>query len=169
MQSALNISKYLLSKVNVERFEEIGDGISNLKIQKLLFYIQKTYFSVYEKKIFSDDAEAWRYGPVIPEVYHCFKKYGSNNIDIIEQKPFITSREPMSFEKLLVIDFVWDEYSKYSAGTLVDLTHRDEAWLQNYIPNINNTIPLQDLKDESLKNKFLAYKSSLEEISEMKI
>jgi len=169
MYQSLNISKYLLSKVNIERFEEIGDGISNLKMQKLLFYIQKTYFSVFKKAFFHEDIEAWRYGPVTPVIYHRFKKYNSNNIDIIEESEFIKSKEPLNFDDLLVIDFVWDKYAKYSAGTLVDMTHSDKAWIENYIPDVNNTIPLKHLRDDNLKSEFLKYKSSLENIAKITI
>jgi len=166
---ALEITKHLLSKVNIERYEDIGDGISNLKIQKLLFYIQKTSYSVYEKPFFTDKMEAWQYGPVIPTIYHEFKKYRSNNIDVIETQDFINSKLALDKEQLLIIDFVWDSYNKYSAGGLVDLTHNDIAWKKNFIPNLNHSIDLNDLKDKAHKNDFLAYQQELENISNLKL
>jgi len=169
MQNSLEISKYLLAKINIERFEDIGDGISNLKIQKLLFYAQKTYVSVYGKGFFNDDIEAWRYGPVVPQAYHYFKKYNSYNIDIVNEREFITNKEPLAFDDLLIVDFVWDKYAKYSAGALVDITHTDKAWRDNYFPNVNNTIPLSHLRDEKLENEFLAYKNALQNISELRL
>ena len=72
-------------------------------------------------------------------------------------------------DSLLIIDFVWDTYNKFSAGALVDLTHQDIAWKKNYIPNLNYSINLNDLKDETHKAEFLAYKQELESISNIRL
>ena len=167
MYDSLDISKVLLSKINTERFETIGDGISNLKLQKLLFYIQKTSVSVFDNILFSDEMQAWQYGPVAPKAYHRFKAYQNGNIDIIDERDFIEASPTLSFNELLVVDFVWDRYSQYSAGKLVDLTHQDKAWIDNYIPGINNHIEKKDLKDKELEKSFNDYLVSLETASEL--
>jgi len=166
---AIEISKCLLSKVNIERFETIGDGISNLKLQKLLFYIQKTSISVLEKQMFVDNIQAWDYGPVVPTTYHRFKKYQNENIDVISESELLNKKVILSFDELLIIDFVWDTYSQYSAGKLVDITHQDKAWINNYIPRLNNIIEFDDMKDMQLKQRFEDYKISLETISRISI
>ena len=45
MMSALQIAKYFVSLVD----EEAGDSISNLKLQKLLYYAQGGYLAYYGK------------------------------------------------------------------------------------------------------------------------
>ncbi len=34
-----------------------------------------------DKPLFEDDIQAWAYGPVVPNVYHEYKKYNFNYID----------------------------------------------------------------------------------------
>ena len=61
----------------------INDGlpISNLQLQKILYYIQKRYLTD-NKTAFDDDFEAWQFGPVIPLVYYKYSGFGAMPIDI---------------------------------------------------------------------------------------
>ena len=61
-------------------------GISNLKLQKVLYFIQ-AYFLTKKKDhtpCFDEKIEAWDFGPVVPEAYHEYKQYGSGDIPTIE-------------------------------------------------------------------------------------
>ncbi len=61
-------------------------GVSNLKLQKLLYFIQ-AYFLTNKKDntpCFDEKIEAWDFGPVVPEAYHEYKQYGSGDIPNIE-------------------------------------------------------------------------------------
>ena len=44
---------------------EQGEPISNLQLQKILYFIQGEYLSKIGKPLFEADFEAWQYGPVI--------------------------------------------------------------------------------------------------------
>jgi uncharacterized phage-associated protein len=44
---------------------DIGDVISNLKLQKLLYYAQGFYLAIYGKALFEEDIVAWEHGPVV--------------------------------------------------------------------------------------------------------
>lgn len=159
---AIEVAKHLLSRVNKERFEMVGDGISNLKMQKLLYFIQKTHYSVYHEPFFDDSIEAWQYGPVIPTIYHHFKEYGRDNIDIFKLGDFLQHKEKLTISQIGVVDFVWDRYYQYSAGALVDISHQDQCWIDN-IGN-NGTITLEELKSDSIKEEFLKYEKILNEL-----
>ena len=156
---ALNISKYFLSKINREDFEELGEGISHLKLQKILFYTQKVFYSTYKEPIFKDEIEAWKHGPVISKVYQEFKEFDGNNIDIFKIEDKINQKEQISADTLFVIDFIWDKYNQYDAWALRDKTHREEEWINNYIEGMNNTISLKELYSEDLKKEFKEYKA----------
>ena len=62
MYTAINLSKYIVFKCI-----EDGHPISNLQLQKILYYIQKD-FLCRDDLAFSDDIEAWQFGPVVPNV-----------------------------------------------------------------------------------------------------
>ena len=89
--SALDVAKYIIDKCTTEH-----DAISNLQLQKILYYIQK-WFLQNGLIAFDDDFEAWQFGPVVPSVYNQYSSFGgtpirlkynivldSNNMDIID-------------------------------------------------------------------------------------
>ncbi|MPM52437.1 hypothetical protein SDC9_99196 [bioreactor metagenome] len=97
--------------------------ISNLKLQKLLYYVQ-AYFAV-QKNIpcFNEDIEHWRHGPVVREVYSEYKSYF--NDDITEKRSVADIEEN---DKLLINEVV-DSYYKYGPWDMVRKTHKEEPWV----------------------------------------
>lgn len=53
-----------------------GSFISNLKLQKLLYYAQAWHLAAFRERFFEGDFEAWIHGPVLPDIYLKFKNYG---------------------------------------------------------------------------------------------
>lgn len=101
------------------KYEEL---ISNLKLQKLLYYMQGFHLAVFNEPLFEDKIEAWQYGPVVPCVYNKYKEHGTNGI-FPEQEPIIlTVDEENLFHK------VYEVYGVYNAIGLMKLTHKEEPW-----------------------------------------
>lgn len=73
---ALEIAKYIITK-----YVNIGKPISNLKLQKLLYFVQGLALCTLERPAFDEEIIAWKYGPVVPEVYFEFSMYGALDID----------------------------------------------------------------------------------------
>lgn len=71
MYKALNLSKYIVNKCVAD-----NHPISNLQLQKILYYIQEDFVRRGELA-FSDDIEAWQFGPVVPNVYYYYCGNGS--------------------------------------------------------------------------------------------
>ncbi|HEN5507481.1 TPA: SocA family protein, partial [Legionella pneumophila] len=99
-------------------FQEHGEPLTNLKLQKLLYYAQGWYLALYNKPLFDDKIEAWVHGPVIPAAYHSFKQYGYG---LIDEKPSFPNLSPKIRSHL---DEVIDVYGSYSAFELEHLTHQ---------------------------------------------
>ncbi|HUZ03805.1 MAG TPA: type II toxin-antitoxin system antitoxin SocA domain-containing protein, partial [Acidobacteriaceae bacterium] len=59
--SASDIAKYFIAS-----FQKKNKAISNLKLQKLLYYAQAWHLALYGSPLFSDSIEAWVHGPVVP-------------------------------------------------------------------------------------------------------
>lgn len=98
-----------------------------------------------------DKVEAWKYGPVIPSVYHSFKQYKNSAIeketeimewdDKTKAISFITPRLTDAQAKKIV-EMVWKRYIGFSDSELVTLTHRPGTpWSICYIPEQNVPIP----------------------------
>lgn len=116
----LDIAKKIIASTNIE----LGDSITNLKLQKLLYYMQGYYLAVFAKPLFDEDIEAWMYGPVVPSVYDYYCKYERNAIPVDTSAKVITL--PDNEEDL--INEILDLYSRYSASALVDMTHKEMPW-----------------------------------------
>lgn len=74
MYDAVELAKYIVSKCIKDEHP-----ISNLQLQKILYYIQKRFVDE-GTRTFSDEIEAWRFGPVVPNVYYFFCDSGSMSI-----------------------------------------------------------------------------------------
>ena len=70
--SAFDLARYVLKKCIDE-----DHPISNLQLQKILYYIQECFLKEKDRKAFSEPIEAWQFGPVIPKVYDEYCIYGS--------------------------------------------------------------------------------------------
>ena len=152
MYSALDVARYVVNYSNKKKY-----GISNLKLQKILYFIQ-AYFMIQGKKdgCFYDTIEAWDFGPVVPVVYREYKRYGSCNIptietyydfdDVWELKENVFNEEIISKEDRKLIETVVDRFSNFSATDLVTLTHKQAPWEQAYVPYQNNIITNDEIR-----------------------
>lgn len=75
MYDALEISKYIIDKCTAEKHP-----ITNLQLQKILYFLQKKNLVTFGKCLFDNDIEAWQFGPVVPEVYYQYCGFGSSRI-----------------------------------------------------------------------------------------
>jgi len=116
--SALDIAKYMVEKCARE-----DSPISNLQLQKILFYIQKDYLKR-ESKLFDDYFEAWKFGPVIPNVYYSFCEFGGMPI-----VPLEIYNVSIDVETKETIDPIIEEKRKLFPWDLVNDTHKKGgAW-----------------------------------------
>lgn len=116
---AVYIARKVINMTNTEQ----GDSITNLKLQKLLYYLQGFWLAYYGVPLFVDDIEAWMYGPVVPSVYDAFKERGNRAIEPTEEElPLDTADEESFFRE------VYDTYSQFSAVALMGMTHGEAPW-----------------------------------------
>ncbi|MDO8492735.1 MAG: DUF4065 domain-containing protein [bacterium] len=122
--TAENVAKYLiyLASQGFVGDNKEREGITNLKLQKVLYFAQAYYLSKVGRPLFSDNIEAWAYGPVVPEVYHKFKSKGSNPIICEEDKSSLSNEDKEILKK------VWGTFGGYSASKLVDIAHAHTPW-----------------------------------------
>lgn len=120
MLSAFDVAAYFLSSVD----EEHDEGLSNLKLQKLVYYAQGFNLALFGEPLFSEDIEAWTHGPVVPELYQAYKRYGSDSIpapDSIDLSKFGTRTTEL-------LDEIYQVFGQFSAWGLRNLTHNEPPW-----------------------------------------
>jgi uncharacterized phage-associated protein len=124
---ANDIAKHILALSN----PEVGDLISNLKLQKLLYYAQGFHLALYDQPLFSEDIYAWQYGPVVPEVYHEYKALGA---DVIPAPEVVDVQ--VDSKVIDLIEEVYEVYGQFSALKLMDMTHNETPWKNTPINGI---------------------------------
>ncbi len=123
------------------------DPINNLKLQKVLYYLEARFLVEKRISLFKEDIEKWRYGPVVPKVYFRFNHLGAEAIESV----------PIDFDFMLLLDdsFTFDDIEpkernfsfssedeemivntieslwKYDPFSLVDETHKHRTWLED--------------------------------------
>lgn len=127
MVNAKNIASYLISKSS--KLDENND-LTNLKLQKILYFAQVENIKKNDAKLFSDDIEAWQYGPVVREVYDWLKSCGAYTITSFDVELDMGN---VKDEVKQFLDTIWEKYNKYSAWHLVEKTHSPKsAWSTTY-------------------------------------
>lgn len=123
MYSAIDVARYIIDHCNRN-----GQTISNLKLQKILYFIQAEFLIVQDKPCFQEQIEAWDFGPVVPEVYRHYKVYGSAAIPSLRSEDYC----PFSKKDKILADGIIDECANYSASELTEYTHNQSPWITAY-------------------------------------
>lgn len=109
--------------------------LTNLKLNKLVYFAQAVFLRKYGEPLFDDEIQAWAYGPVEPMVYYAFNQFGSGVIRGSRETPDLSERA------VGVVREVMDTFGRLTAFDLVRISHRDgSAWKSVYEPRANNPI-----------------------------
>jgi uncharacterized phage-associated protein len=127
MATARDVAKYFLMRSDPDS----GDTISNLKLQKLLYYAQGFHLAVFGEALFPEPIVAWRHGPAVRCVYATYAGYSSGGIEPPEN--FDPTVIPAQSRDLL--DEVYTTYGQYSAWRLRDMTHNEAPWCDAWSPD----------------------------------
>jgi uncharacterized phage-associated protein len=119
LTTASEIADYFIYVAN-----ETGSYLSNLKLQKLLYYAQAWHLALYGLPLFREDFEAWIHGPVIPSLYKKYHQFGWRPILQEVQKP------QLSDELQAFLDEVTEEYFLLDTLELEMMTHREAPWIE---------------------------------------
>lgn len=146
MNNALSVANKIIELANSER-----EPLDHLKLGKLV-YLAHGYGLVFlnggsllDSRF--DEVQAWKYGPVIPSVYHTFK-YKKNNPITPDDYAFDAQNEGNAIFKLngelenKIVKAVWDKYKGFDGMFLVNLLHREGTpWKLCYVEGKNSIIP----------------------------
>jgi len=150
--TSLDIATWFIYKTNAEKKEsqaindnyEVYEGLTHLKLQKLLYYAQGLSLAINEKPLFNDKIEAWEHGPVVSKVFNSFSKKGRQEISIQDSPCDIEAlREIEADEKTReILNLTYDNFAIYTAWQLRNMTHiKNGPWDKFYEKGKNKKIP----------------------------
>lgn len=124
--TAMNMAKYIIDKCTKDQHP-----ISNLQLQKILYYVQKAFLQS-GKVAFGDDIEAWQFGPVVPEVYYQYCGFGAMPIRM-------NYEVDISDKDVSRIDPIVEIKRSLNPWDMVEDTHMDgKAWAEIYNNGLGN-------------------------------
>ncbi len=143
-----------------------SESLTPLKINKLTFFSHGWMLGTHSSPLIYEDVEAWQYGPIIPSIYHSFKRYGRNVVEVgtyFQKNEDCIKEYKASNEKLFnpselgIMKDVIEHYSYLSHGKIIGITHKkDSPWKKCYDKNKHHiVIPdslIQDYYGKFIKN-----------------
>jgi uncharacterized phage-associated protein len=103
---------------------ERGEILTNLKLQKLIYYAQAWYLVLKKCPLFEEDFEAWVHGPVLPSQYFRFSRYSWHPITDELSKPQIKAAIDSHLCEVV------DVFGSETAVALELMTHREGPWIK---------------------------------------
>jgi uncharacterized phage-associated protein len=125
---AQTIAKWFIAWAEAE-----DEELSNLKLQKLLYYAQGHHLATRHQRLFTDGIQAWSHGPVVPDVYHEYKDFKNASIKLPDTDPF--TWEDVDSATADFLSQVWNTYGGFSAGRLRNMTHEESPWKSHWTPD----------------------------------
>ena len=158
-----HIANYFLWIAEKENIKDV----TPMKLIKLVYFGYAWCYAVFDRKLFNERVEAWLYGPVIPSIYHEFKRFGSLPISSYAID-FSLETEELSYpivkgddkDALQILNAVWEVYKHKTGTELSTITHEpDSPWNHAYAQGENT--PMEDDKIiERATQAILKYKVS---------
>src|ERR1035437_3888389 len=93
--------------------------LTNLKLQKILYYTQCANLSRTGERLFDNTFEAWQHGPVLPKIYKLYSKYKAQPID----KPAEFDKHLIPGETKTLFNAIYSYFGQFDAWKLRDMTH----------------------------------------------
>lgn len=127
MSYALNT----IANAFIRKAQQEGRGdLTPMKLLKLVYIAHGWSLGLNNKPLFLEEVEAWKYGPVIRELYHSVKHYKNRPIEHPLPEPTETA---IDSKDQALLDRVWEVYGSKDGITLSSITHRDGSpWSETW-------------------------------------
>lgn len=141
MEKIVDVAKYISKKYRTEK----ECFIDQMKLHKILFFIQKESFSRLQKEMFKEDFQGWKLGPVCTKI-----RYNYSFIKKFDGKVYLKD------ENKEIIDYIFDKYKDINSYELSRLSHLEYSWIKSRIgiqdgENGNVIISKSDIHEDALE------------------
>lgn len=116
-----------------------GHQLTPLQLMKLVYITHGFSLALRNKPLFHNRIEAWRHGPVMPDLYQATKNFGRNQIPLSK----VGNEDDISLDEQEVglVTSVFDKYSHLDGIALSYLTHQSGTpWDETYQPGWNSAV-----------------------------
>jgi len=137
IEKSMPYSVHAVANEILRQARDMELDITHLKLQKLVYLAHALHLAIKKTPLIAEDVQAWKYGPVIKELYDSCSKYGSEPITdnlslkkesgkkVVNVKPVVSRNQ--AIENL--VNAVLKRYGHLDGGQLISLTHeKGSAW-----------------------------------------
>lgn len=121
MIDCLIAARYFIARAYEDGVEA---EMTNMKVQKLLYYAQSLNLALYDEPLFEEEIQAWRYGPVCPSAYRFYSDFEAKQLPI-PRKESLSQLPP---EKQELLEEIWGCFGHYQAYQLSNMAHEELPW-----------------------------------------
>ncbi len=165
MFDCLQVARFFILRAYEDGRE---DQMTNMKVQKLLYYAQSLHLALFDEPLFEDEIQAWRYGPVCPPAYRFYSQFEAEQLPMPDKYSF----SQITDDRKDLLEEVWDYFGQHHAYYLSGMTHVDFPWkkARKGLPSearSTESILLEDMKLlgyqklEQIEQDNPAYKASI--------
>ena len=141
-----------------------GTHVTPMKLLKLAYISHGFYLATYDEALLNEYSEAWKFGPVVPSLYHEFKVFGNGAITRKAQRVDHSSDsnvfsfseyELQGNEERELVKAVWENYSQFDGVALSKMTHRrGTPWYKTWHELGGSEIRGMDIKNDLIKDHY---------------
>lgn len=126
--TCFDVANYFFSRLD----EDAGDVLSNLKLQKLVYYAQGFALALLDRPLFPEPLIAWQMGPVCPPLFRMYAIDGPRGIPA----PPLVDLSIFPAEELEPLDEVWEVYGQFAAWKLRDMVLTEAPWKETAVNDV---------------------------------
>ncbi len=135
--SVSDISKYIIYYSNEKNY-----GITNLRLQKILYFVQMYFMKIRGTCCFGARLVAWDFGPVVPKIFRKYERFGGGQI-CDYRNPHVTFYNKIDRQ---IVEGVVDLLSSYTTSNLVEISQNQYPY-QHALWNWRREISVRSMKD----------------------
>ena len=139
--------------------KKAGKSFTPMQLVKLTYIAHGWALAVLNRDLFPDRIEAWKYGPVIPSLYHATKNFGAS---VIPKELIDTEKQnSVDADTFAFLEDVVKKYGDLSAYSLSSLTHQTGTpWDQVFVENVKSIEIPDEIIEKHYREKLDDYKRS---------
>ncbi|NME67220.1 Panacea domain-containing protein [Flammeovirga aprica] len=120
--------------------------IRPMKLLKLTYIAYGYYYAFFDKPLFHGRIEAWKYGPVIPELYDAIKMFGKKPVEPFYMQTISTSNVDSKTVEFLAS--MWKFYKNFDGLQLSSRTHEEGTpWHKTWDGTRDKAIEADTIKE----------------------
>lgn len=142
MERAVDVAQYIYNECK----EQTGEAIDELKLHKLLYFVQRESLALIGKPMFQENFEGWKYGPVCKEVRSYFTKDGM----------YIDDAKTIELENAYIAKNIILQYGELESWKLSELSQKELSWQNSRKgleeeENGKKVLSLDDIREDAKK------------------